>query len=281
MRMTKLLTIMLFLLPLAMGETVTAEVSFKASVDKVNTAYEEKVLLDLEVTVSDPLIETKPLPPPAMLGFRIGGSVSSVTQEGGSTIRHYRYELVPSKSGAVEIPAFALVYGDSTGVDTLYSQPIVVTVAQPLPPQEEGTTPWTVIIIAIVVLGGGTYWWLRRRQPASEPAVEPEWQAEYRDRLSEAIELAQRQKYRDFFDRGSRLLVDLFATIYETPLKGKTVDDLRDWIKQQDMSDEVKGMATDFLRQSESVKFTSGQIDPRSADAQAAELRKIVERLLA
>ena len=62
---------------------VPSEVSFRASVDRVEIAYEAKVLLDLEVTVTDARIVTKPLAPPTMLGFRIGGSVSSVTQSCG------------------------------------------------------------------------------------------------------------------------------------------------------------------------------------------------------
>lgn len=258
-----------------------AEVSFRASVDKVETAFENKVTLDLEVTVSDPHVETTPLAPPSMVGFRIGGSVSSVSQEAGKIVRHYKYELFPSKSGPVQIPAFALEYSDSAGVDTLYSQPITVTVAQPVPKKEPGKTPWSILVITAVVLAAGVWWWIRRTQYAAAETAEPEWQAEYRSQLDGALELAERQNYREFFDKGSRLLVGLLEKVNDTTLKGKTVDDLCSWVRGQEMSDELKDMITGFLKNSESVKFTTGHVEPQAAEGRVSDLKKIVERLLA
>lgn len=260
---------------------VEAEVSFRASVDKVETAFEDAVMLDLVVTVSDASIETKPLSPPAMVGFRIGGSVSSVTQEREHVVRHYQYELIPVRSGPVEIPGFALEYSDTTGVDTLYSQPITVTVAQPAAQREEGGTSWVVLLISVVVLVVGVVWWIKRSAKGAGEQTEPDWQSEYSRRLEEATDLAQRQNYKEFFDKGSKLLVGLLERTFETQLRGKTVADLCEWMKQQELSEELKGMISDFLRTSERVKFTTGRVDPKTADGRVDELKKIVERLLA
>ena len=73
----------------------------------------------------------------------------------------------------------------------------------------------------------------------------------------------------------------LLEQTHDTQLKGKTVDNLCDWIGQQDLADDLKSSLIEFLKGSESVKFTTGNVDPQIAEGRVGDLRKIVERLLA
>jgi hypothetical protein len=142
MKLLKLLAVM----TLACSAAFAAEVSFEASVDRLQTAFEDPVQLELVVRTTDPDITTRPLMPPRLPGFSVGGSSSSVSREGDTIIRRYTYELRPAASGEVRIPALQLEYTDSLGTDTLSSQPIAVQVGEPVPePALELRPGWNLI----------------------------------------------------------------------------------------------------------------------------------------
>ena len=82
----------------------------------------------------------------------------------------------------------------------------------------------------------------------SDPISEPEWQSSFRHQLDETIDIAERQNYREFFARGSRLVIGLLEHVHEIQLKGKSVDELADWIRRQEMADEHSNLIIEFLR---------------------------------
>ena len=140
----KLLLTLIFTISLALS--AHGEMSFRSHVDKVQAAFEDEFQLTLEVSVSDPQVTTTPVPPPEIIGFRIGGSGSSVEKQGDQTSRRYVYNLKPARSGEVTIPAFRVEFKSATSVDTLASEPIVVSVDQPRP-KGDGRVSLTPIII--------------------------------------------------------------------------------------------------------------------------------------
>ena len=258
----------------------SAEMSFKATVDRLSVAYEDKIHLQLEVTVSDPATKTTPIAPPEIIGLQIGGSGSSVERQGELIVRRYSYELVPGRSGSVTIPAFKVEFQSGGTIDTLISEPITVEIAQPKPIRKPGSFTVfylgaaTIIIIAVAVL-------IRRRKTRalSEPA-ESDWRDEYRQRFAEVRKLAERQDFRSFSTEIMRLVVVIVERVYETKVSGHTSSDLLRWLGEKNIDKEKLALCKDLFDFCEGVKFSSGKVDVLEGTQALGRAEKIVELLL-
>jgi hypothetical protein len=262
------------------ANVASAEMSFKATVDRLSVAYEDKIHLQLEVKVSDPATKTTPIAPPEIIGLQIGGSGSSVERQGELIVRRYSYELVPGRSGSVTIPAFRIEFQSGGTVDTLTSEPITVEIAQPKPVRKPGSfavfyfVAATMIIIAVALL-------VRRRRAGvpSEP-VETDWRDEYRQRFAEVKKLAERQDFRSFSTEIMRLVVAIVEQVYETKVSGQTSSDLLRWLGEKNVDKESLALCKDLFDFCEGVKFSSGKVDVRDGTQALNRAETIVELLL-
>lgn len=257
-----------------------AEMSFKATVDKLSVAYEEKIQLQLEVRFSDPSTKTTPIPPPSIIGLSIGGSGSSVEREGSTTIRRYNYELVPGRSGSVTIPPFKVEFQSGGVVDTLVSEPITVDIAQPRPVSKPGSfTALYIGIVAVIVVIAAFVLWRRKKQlPPAEEIVD--WREEYRHKFAEIRKLADRQDFRAFSTEAMRLIMSLVERAYETRVSGFTSTDLLRWLEEKGFDKEGLALCDDLFGFCEGVKFATGQVDVQEGTRAAQKAEKIVELLL-
>jgi hypothetical protein len=262
------------------ANTASAEMSFKATVDRLSVAYEDKIHLQLEVKVSDPATKTTPIAPPEIIGLQIGGSGSSVERQGELIVRRYSYELVPGRSGSVTIPAFKVEFQSGGSIDTLTSEPITVEIAQPKPIRKPGSFivfylgAATIVIIAVAVL-------IRRRKTSalSEPG-ETDWRDEYRQRFAEVRKLAERQDFRSFSTEIMRLVVAIVERVYETRVSGHTSSDLLRWLGEKNVDKESLALCKDLFDFCEGVKFSSGKVDVLEGTQALSRAEKIVELLL-
>jgi hypothetical protein len=265
---------------IGLASAASGEMSFKATVDKLQAAYEDRFQLLLEVTVSDASVKTTPIPPPEIVGFQIGGSGSSVERRGDQVVRRYVYDFMPRRSGAITIPAFKVEFQSATTVDTLLSDPITVEVAQPNPIKQGGASTTIIIISALVVIGvvGGFAWWRFRSRPAI--TTEPEWRDEYRAKFAEIRKLADRQDFRQYSVEVMRLIVSIVERTYETRLAGFTSSDLVTWLAEKNMDKECLAHCRELFDFCEGVKYSSGKVEVQAGMRAAQTAGKIVELLL-
>ncbi len=256
-----------------------AEVSFESSVDKLSAPFEDQIELTLKVKVTDPEVTTSPLPPPEIPGFSLGGSTSSVSREGDTIVRSYSYKLVPKRSGTITIPPFKLVYGDSTMVDTLSSQPITVNIAEPVPAKTESRTPTWLWILSLVIIVVGAAWWYRRSVKARQPEI-VNWRDEHTAKLAEILKLAEREDYRNFSVEAMKLIVVLLEHRTEKKLAGHTTKDLTNVLQEVDIPESEREQFTELFAFCENVKYSSSHVDPENGRKAARRLEKIVELLL-
>jgi hypothetical protein len=256
-----------------------AEVSFESSVDKLSAAYEDQIELTLNVKVTNPEVNTSPLPPPEIPGLSLGGSSSSVARAGDTLIRSYSYKLVPRRSGRITIPPFKLVYSDSTMVDTLSSEPITVNIAEPVPPKSESKTPTWLWILSLAIIIVGATWWYRRTVKARQPET-IDWRAEHTAKLAEILKLAEREDYRNFSVEAMKLIVVLLEHHTGKKLAGHTTKDLVNVLHDTDIAESEQEQYSDLFSFCENVKYSSGHVDPEDGRKASRRLEKIVELLL-
>ena len=274
--MNKFYSILLYL---ALTATLSAEVSFEARVDNLQTAFEDPVRLELMVRVTDPAVTTEPLVPRQLPGFTIGGSGSSVTREGDTIIRKFTYDLKPIRSGTLTVPKLQLVYADSLATDTLESLPIQIAVAEPLPPPTTTDLPtWVIVICVIFVLGVGFWWFWRSRNAGSSLA--PDWRKEYRQLLDEARTYVGRENFQEFSQVAVRLVIALLERKFDRKLGGHTTAELVNLLGREGMSKEQLDHVSELLRYCDTVKYATSDQDPEAGRQALAQLEKTVEPLL-
>jgi hypothetical protein len=258
----------------------SAEMSFKATVDRLSVAYEDKIHLQLEVKVSDPATKTTPIAPPEIIGLQIGGSGSSVEREGELLVRRYSYELVPGRSGSVTIPAFRVEFQSAGSVDTLTSEPITVEIAQPKPMRTQGFSLVFYLSAAVIILIAAVTLIRSRRSRKSSVPSEIDWRDEYRQRFVEVRKLAERQDFRLFSTEIMRLVVAIVERVYETRVSGLTSSDLLRWLGERNVDKESLTLCKDLFDFCEGVKFSSGKVDVQEGTQALSRGGKIVELLL-
>jgi hypothetical protein len=272
-------TLTLFLILLVLAPLGRAEVSFQATVDKQSAAFEDRIELTLEVRVDHPEIHTSPLPPPQISGMTLGGSTSTVDRQGDTIIRSYTYMLVPRRSGAITIPPFQLEFTDSLATDTLISEPITVTIAQPAPQSEESATPLWLLLLALAIILVGAGWWYRRTTKVEKPVLE-DWRGPFRDRLKEVTKYADREDYRQFSVEAMKLIVDLLERRSDRRLTGQTAKDLVELLAAEGLPDSELERIEQQFTFLESVKYSAGAVNTEDGRRAVQRLRKIVELLL-
>lgn len=263
-----------------MAATATGEISFKSHVDKVQAAFEDEFHLTLEVMVSDPAMTTTPVPPPDIIGFRIGGSGSSVEKQGALTIRRYTYTLKPARSGEVTIPAFLVEFKNAESVDTLSSEPIVVNIDQPKPRSEDKSNLGIIIAIAVAIVTGIGYFLYVRRKRTETGIVEPDWREEANRQFAEIKKLADREDFRQFSAQAMKFVVGLIERKYETRLSGFTSADILRWMEERGVEKEIRDHSRELFGFCEEVKFSSGRVEVQSGRNATANAAKLVELIL-
>ncbi|MGB5106647.1 MAG: BatD family protein [Candidatus Zixiibacteriota bacterium] len=264
----------------SLAASAKAEISFTSHVDKVQAAFEDEFKLTLEVTVSDPTMTTTPAPPPDIIGFRIGGSGSSVEKQGALTIRRYTYNLKPARSGEVTIPAFQVEFKGASSVDTLSSDPIVVNVDQPKPRPEEKSSFGYIIAIAVAIVAGIGYFLYSRRKNMPVATNEPDWREEAKKQFAEIKKMAEREDFRQFSAQAMKFAVGLVERKFETRLTGYTSTDILRWMEEQGVEKEIRDHSRELFGFCEEVKFSSGKVEVQSGRNAVANATKLVELIL-
>ncbi len=260
--------------------TATAQIGFKAHVDKVQAAFEDEIVLTLEVSVSDPAMTTTPVPPPELVGFRVGGSGSSVEKAGEVTIRRYTYALKPARSGEVTIPSYRVEFKSATGVDTLASDPIMVSVAQPRPSKDTRVSLAPILITAAVGAAIIVLLLFRRRKAKAPVIVEADWKAEAPAKFAEIKRLAEREDFREFSAQAGRFIIGLLEKANEARLTGYTTTDILRWMEERGIEKEIRNHSQELFAFCEEVKFSSGKVDVQSGRTAVANATKILELIL-
>ncbi len=267
-------------LAVCLATTAMAQIGFKAHVDKVQAAFEDEFVLTLEVSVSDPAMTTTPVPPPEIVGFRVGGSGSSVEKLGELTIRRYTYALKPARSGEVTIPSYKVEFKSTTGVDTLSSDPIVVNVAQPRPGKDSRVSLAPIFITAAVGAAIIAALLFRRRKTKAPVVPEADWRAEAQAKFAEIKRLADREDFREFSSQASKFIVGLLEKANEARLTGYTTTDILRWMEERGIEKEIRSHSQELFAFCEEVKFSSGKVDVQSGRTAVANATKILELIL-
>jgi len=265
---------------LCLAGVASAQIGFKAHVDKVQAAFEDEFVLTLEVSVGDPSVTTTPVPPPEMIGFRVGGSGSSVEKVGELTLRRYTYNLKPARSGEVTIPSYKVEFKSAVGVDTLTSDPIVVNVAQPRPSKDSRVSLAPIFITAAIgtaIIAGLLF---RRRRTKAPVIVEADWKAEAQAKFAEIKRLAEREDYREFSSQASKFVVGLLEKANEARLTGYTTTDILRWMEERGIEKEIRSHCKELFAFCEEVKFSSGKVDVQSGRAAVSNATKLLELIL-
>lgn len=257
------------------------EMGFKARVDKVQLAFEDVIELTLEVTVDSPGVRTKPLPPPEMVSFRMGGSGSSVERQGEQVLRRYTYTLIPARSGEVTIPAFQVEFATAEGSDTLSSEPITVTIEQPRPSRSGGSDLLFLYVgIGAVLVVAGVGFVYSRRRKSEIPGVAPDWKDVAAAEFAGIMKLADREDFRQFSSQVSKFVITLLENKHEAKLSGYTFADVQRWMEERGLDGELRGTVKELFAFCEEVKFGTGKVDVQKGRAAAARAQKIVELLV-
>lgn len=258
----------------------SAQIGFKTHVDKVQAAFEDEFVLTLEVSVSDPSVTTTPVPPPEMIGFRVGGSGSSVEKVGELIVRRYTYTLKPARSGEVTIPSYKVEFRSSAGVDTLSSDPIVVNVAQPWPSKDSRVSLAPILLTAAISAAIIAALLFRRRKTKAPVVEETDWRAEAQGRFAEIKRLADREDFREFSSQTSKFIVGLLEKANEARLTGYTTTDILRWMEERGIEKEIRSHSQELFAFCEEVKFSSGKVDVQSGRAAVSNATKLLELIL-
>ncbi len=269
------LLVILLILPVCL----MAQVSFEASVDKVEAAFEDQIRLELLVKVTDPAVRTTPLLPKQIAGFHLGGSGSSVERSGDTILRRYTYQLLPERSGVLTIPPVGVEFSDSLGTDTLVSEAIRVTIAQPVPLGEDGATPLWLVVVSLVLIVVGASWWYRRSLKVVR-SREADWRDGYREKLTSINLLCERENYTAFSTEAIKLVVSLLEKVYDTRLAGRTAAELIQFLRDKGVGKATLDYFREFSDFCEVVKFSSGTVDRQAGGGAAVALTKMVEPFL-
>lgn len=258
----------------------SAQIGFKAHVDKVQAAFEDEFVLTLEVSVADPAITTTPVPPPEMVGFRFGGSGSSVEKAGELTIRRYTYNLKPARSGDVTIPSYKVEFKSTIGVDTLSSDPITVNVAQPRPTKDTQVSLAPIFITVAIGTAIISALLFRRRKAKAPIVEEADWRAEATAKFAEIKRLADREDFREFSSQASKFIIGLLEKANEARLTGYTTTDILRWMEERGIDKEIRSHCKELFAFCEEVKFSSGKVDLQSGRAAVSNATKLLELIL-
>lgn len=264
-----------------MAGVANGEMGFKARVDKVQLAFEDVVELTLEVTVDSPGVRTRPLPPPEMVSFRMGGSGSSVERQGEQVLRRYTYTLIPARSGEVTIPSIQVEFTTVEGTDTLSSEPIKVAIDQPRPSKSGGSGLLFLYIgIGLILLVGGVGFIYSRRRKSEAPEIAPDWKDAAASEFSGIVKLADREDFRQFSSQVSRFVITLLENKHEAKLSGYTFTDVLRWMEERGLDGELRGTVKELFAFCEEVKFGTGKVDVQKGRTAALRAQKIVELLV-
>ncbi len=167
-----------------------AAIEVSQTVSETRIAFEDSVRFEITVEWPGPQ-SAYAFPRPLLPTFdrlRVRGFSSSISTTGSGdsaiTRKLYQYTLVPESSGAGQINAVTIDYiataDDAEG--TLTTEPMTITIAQPVPQPPPSEDSWTAAILigAIIVMAGGliAFFLLRRkRQLATPPERSPADQA--------------------------------------------------------------------------------------------------------
>lgn len=265
---------------LSFPDASSAAVEFRAEIDKLRGAYEDRFEVTIVVEVSSPDIQTTPILPPNLLTMKVGATSSSVERRGDTIIRRYSYALHPQKGGNILIPPFRLAYTDGDLTDTLSSESFFIEVAQPVPKKTDEGSGWYYLILGLVVFAGAVGFYLMRLRRRRKQSPDTDAVAAYNESLAGLRRMAERENYADFAAGARRLVVTLLERKYGVRLAGHTSSDLQRWAEEHGLEKELRQLIADLCEFCDGIKFSSSQIDRRRGTAAAESAAKIVERLL-
>jgi hypothetical protein len=158
------------LISVCLAQAANASISISQEVDRTEMAFEDTATFRIIVTWPGPAhayLFERPIRLQSDL-LKVARFSSTVSTEGNGpdevTTKVFRYRLVPVLSGPAEVEAATVDYlswPDSTA-GQLSSDPFVITVAEPLPFEEEDLTRFSgglvaLIVVALMGVGVGLY----------------------------------------------------------------------------------------------------------------------------
>ena len=286
--MRRLLPILLMVF-LATASAGASDISVSQALDKSQLAFEDSATFEIILEWPGPQYAyrfDRPLDP-TFERLKVTGFSSSIKSTGTGadevTRKSFRYTLVPTLSGTGRIePAVIsfLSYPDSIPGE-LMTEPMTVTIAEPIPvPPEAGLPVLWIVVILLVVAGGGLAVFLfvrkTRRVDVGEKVLSPE------EIVLEQLETLKTEAGPDFkkFQSGLyRILSGYFQGRFDIDTEPLEDEVLAERIAKLALPDAYKGKLAQWTINARQDKFRPVEAAPGEALRLESEVRETFEKM--
>jgi hypothetical protein len=199
-----------------------------------------------------------------------------------TTTKRFSYRLAPVLSGQATVEPLQIeyVHWPDSATGQLVTDPVVISVAAPVPPEErEGGGPaagW-IALIGVVILGGAVGLFAAfKKKPQPEPVRSP---AEvFLDDLARAKSEAGNdlKKFQTGVYRG---LIKYLRAKYNLQSSGKAIEAIVAELEQVETGRSEKDKLTEWLTRAEREKFAPVAVAPGEVLRLESEIREFFERL--
>ncbi len=246
------------------------DISLSAGIDRTEMLFEETVTMTVEVKWPGDITQFRfeILPLPGTENLKVLGTTSTISsiEENNQeyTVRTFKYTFKPTKGGIGAIMPIILSYitmPDSLPGD-LATQEFHVSIAQPVPPPEEGGLGlvYVLIIISVVIVVIILIVYLvRKRKGDDTPVLTPE------QKLLEELKTIRDESSVDrklFYTRLYKLLTDYLTAKYDIDTVRKSPQEICDKLGSLKLSAGFKEKYSGWLIQADKEKFAPGSGSP-------------------
>ncbi len=277
----------IFLLSCFLLPSVCLAVSVSQSLDRTEIPFEEAVHLRIEI--SWPGAPTAYLFQKALRinadRLKVASLSSTVTSSGAgadeTTTKVLDYTLRPTAPGLATIDATTieyLVWPDSVAGE-LITDPMTVTVAEPVPVKETGgdgpSTGLVVIIVVLVLAAAGVVVFiLRRRRPREVSRTPGEL---FLDNLAR-LKLEAGSDLKAFQTGLYKLLAEYLSARYAIDIEGKSAETVLGELEQAGMSLQAREKIGGWLTRAEKEKYAPVTAAPGDVIRLESEIREFFEK---
>jgi len=262
-------------------------ISLSQSLDKQQIAFEDSLTLVLELTWPGPQYAyrfERPLQPD-LEDFQIGPFRTAISSQGAGddevSTKTFAYTLLPMKPGQARIEPITISYvsyPDSIPGE-LVSEPMVIQVARPVPPEEVADSiamQWLVAAALLVLTVIATFVILRmRRSPVSGEAFATPAE-EFLDRLHKLKNEAG-SNVKQFQTGLYSLLVTYLKKQHHLNLDRLNAEQIGDRVADTDMPKDQQDQIIGWLKRAEREKFAPVAAGPGETTRLATEIQTYFE----
>jgi len=263
-------------------------ISVSQSLSLSSIPFEDSVLFEIELRWAGPqstYLFGRSLNP-VMEGLMVRGFSSSISSSVSDSVeittKLYRYVLRPTSSGLGRIEAVVIDYvgwPDSLP-GQLATEPMMLTIADPLPPPEEGAWYSVYLIGAVLAaLGSSLGALLLRRMRNRKPAEPVKTTAEL---FLDDLALLKQEAGNDLkkFQTGLyRILAEFLERRYSLRAEGLSEGQLTDKLNKSDLSEEARARIVGWFVRAGRDKYSPVTAGPGETIRLEAEIRALFEKL--